>query len=773
MFLSRRLLTASRFLPRPQRIAAIIVFAILGAVGFLPLFGGPGYEQSVASGIVVPTAAAIATAIELSATDIAPLGCVVRGLVSGGVLALAAFGTALLHGLRAGICDFWGGAVLFALTAGFGALMGGAWGVVVAEACRRRRARQLACVLLGVSGPLLGVIVSVARFYGSPMIFAYDPFFGFFSGALYDTIVDVRTQLWTYRAGSLATLAGMALVASALRRGEDGALARRPFLSHPSVAARMLFGVGLLATSLSLAASGPALGHWQTAESIARALGGRATGPRCDVVYPDSLLADETSLLVRDCEQQLSADEEKLGTRLDGRLTMYVFRDANEKRLLMGAAETSIAKPWRREVYVQLSGFPHAILGHEIAHVVAGTFGQGPFRVAGGSGGLWPNPGLIEGVAVATSPDDDELTDAQWARAMLDLGTLPPIRRLFSVGFLGENAAKSYTIAGAFVAWVLDRWGAFAVRAWYGGGSIERLTGESWVILDEQFRQSLRALGMPPEASEYARAKFERPSVWARKCPHVVDALNRDADRCRDDHRFARATMLYDSALARDPHDWHARFELARIDLWYGDNARGRDALGKIVEEDRTPRTWRDRAEEALADDDLARGRTDRAGSVYRALAARSLEEDTARTLEVKAQSIGNPPARAAIVDLLIGEPGRPVDAWLGALSLGTWAEQTHEPLAAYLIGKNLALRGRYARAAMWLDRALLADPSTASVARELLRQRAICACALRDATAIEQVRGRLAGGGSPFASRAGNGRRDWVLALIARCQGS
>lgn len=42
-------------------------------------------------------------------------------------------------------------------------------------------------------------------------------------------------------------------------------------------------------------------------------------------------------------------------------------------------------------------------------------------HVAGKLGGVLPNPGLIEGLAVATSPDDDELTDEQWARAMMDL----------------------------------------------------------------------------------------------------------------------------------------------------------------------------------------------------------------------------------------------------------------------------------------------------------------------------------------------------------------
>jgi hypothetical protein len=757
-----------RSISRPQLIAASAVFVLLAAVGFLPLFGGPGYEQALASGLIVPAAAAIATAIELSASDFAPFAGVARGIGSGIALALIAFSTALLHGLRVGICDFSGGAVFYALTAGFGAIVGGTWGAVVAEVCRGRpRARRTWCVLLGLAGPIGGIVVSVARFWGSPMIFAYDPFFGFFSGTLYDTIVDVRTELWTYRAGSLATVVGVALIASVFTRTTARTLALR---ADWPAALRAFLGLAALSGSLAITANGPELGHWQTAASIARSLGGRASGPHCDVVFPDSLLAEQVTLLVRDCEEELSADEKRLGASLGGRLTDYVFRDGNEKRRLMGAAQTSIAKPWRREVYVQLSGYPHPILGHEIAHAVAGSFGSGPFRIAGGAGGLWPNPGLIEGVAVATSPDDEELTDAQWARAMLDLGILPPVRLLFSFGFLGENAAKSYTIAGAFVTWVLDRWGAPVVRAWYGGASIEELSGQGWGALDDQFRQSLRSLPMPADALAYARARFERPSVWVRKCPHVVDALNRDGDRCRDDHRLARAIESYDGVIARDPSDLHARFELARIDVWSGDHTRGRDELAKIGADGQTPKTWRDHAQELLADDDMARGLYERAAEAYRAIAAHTLDEDVARTLEVKAQAASDPAARRAIVDLLIGTPGRPVDSWLGALSLGTWAEQAHEPLADYLIGKNLALHAEYARAASWLDSALDAGASTPSVGRELLRQRAICACALGDSGPLERVKERVQAEASPFAKSAGGGRKQSVLALVARC---
>ena len=315
----------SRRFSRVRIAASGIVFVGLSAIGFLPLFGGPGYEHSLASGLIVPTAAAIAVAIESSSSEgVAPLRCVVQGISAGSWLAAVALSTALLHGLRVGMCDFWGGTVFFLLTAGFGAALGGIWGAVAAEACRALQWGRGRCVLLALAAPLAGIVVSLGRFYASPMIFAYDPFFGFFSGTLYDTIIDVRTELWTYRGGSLATVVGVALVASALGRSRRGTLAfvgaapivvesaraERPevAIAAPPRARRffpalkLVLGAAALITSALATGAGPALGHWQTASSIAAALGGKVRGSRCDVVYPYSLLAQQASLLLRDCE---------------------------------------------------------------------------------------------------------------------------------------------------------------------------------------------------------------------------------------------------------------------------------------------------------------------------------------------------------------------------------------------------------------------------------------------------------------------------------------
>jgi hypothetical protein len=742
------------------RVAAAVAFVVLGAIGFLPLFGGPGYEIALASGIVVPSAAAIAAALAASREQEAPIDSVRRGAVWGAALVAVAYVTSLLHGLRVGICDFWGGSLLFVLTAGVGSIMGGVWGAVVAPLARGGNRRALRCVLLGLAGPLAGIVVSLARFYGSPTVFAYDPFFGYFSGTLYDTVVDTRPELWTYRAGSLLTLAGVALIASG-------------WSPAAQVSGRWRRALGALALLASLVhcAFGPELGHWETATSIARELRGRSAGAHCDVIHPDTLASFQRDLLVRDCEEELAAVEARLGAHFEGRLTAFVFADADQKRRLMGAADVSIAKPWRREVYLQMASYPHPVMGHEIAHVIAGTFARGPFHVAGELGGLWPNPGLIEGTAVAASPDDDELTDAQWARAMLDAGFLPETRRLFSMAFLGQSAEKSYTVAGAFAGWVIGRWGAGTLRAWYGGASIEALTGQSFAALDESFRAWLRGLPLPEEAAAYARAKFERPSVWERTCPHVVDALDRAGDRCAEQHALDRASTLYSDALARDPHDWHAKVHRGRTDLRFGDAAaRGaaREDLARLASDERTPRTWRDRAIEALADDDVLAGRLAEAKAAYRDVAQRTLDEDAARTLEVKALAMDDDRAREAIVDLLIGQPGRAPDAWVGALSLGRWASRAPSPLADYLVGKNLGRHDEWPRAASALDAAVEGGLPSARIAREAIRQRAIAGCVMGDSDALGRVKQRVVAPDSPFA--ASEGRREWLLRLLARC---
>jgi tetratricopeptide (TPR) repeat protein/outer membrane lipoprotein SlyB len=765
--------------PRPYVIGAVVVTVLLFAVGFLPLFGGPGYEQALAAGLIVPSAAAIATALDAARRgSSSPLDSVGRGVLAGLAYAGVALVTALIHAARVGICELWGALLYFALTAGVGSVLGGAWGAVAGEvtgaltARGRIRRLRLVAVLLALAGPVSGVVVSVYRFYSSPMIFAFDPFVGYFSGTLYDTVIDAGTSLLTYRLGSLATLTAIALVASILER-DDG----RPFglvLDLRSAATRSRGALGLLAgaASVGLVLAGSKLGHFSTTESIAKDLGAEKHGERCDVVYPSTTREQEANLLLKDCEEQVRAVEQRLETKGPARIRAFFFRDENDKKRLMGAAHTYIAKPWREEVYLQLGSYPHPVLGHELAHVIAGSFGRGAFRIAGDVGGYLPNPGLIEGVAVAASPDDEDLTDAQWARAMMQIGILPSMQRVFGLGFLGEASAKSYTLAGAFVSWVAEKWGMATVRSWYGGGDIHALTGKSWSELDAAFHEHLNTVPLPGEAESFARARFARPGIFGRRCPHVVDATRHEADVCRDTQRFEEALRLYDEALAKDPLDYPSRQSRAQTMRRHGDREKGRAELEALATRQDVPRTWRDRADEALADADFIDGNLEAARKRYEALAARSLDEDAARTLEVKRLATEDLAAREAIQALLLGDEKRGPDTFVGGVALGRWPAATpsgRAPLASYLVGRNLVQRGFFEKGAAVLEDALAGSLPTPRIARETLRQRAVAACALDDKPALERVKAVIEGPDDPFKGASG-GRRAATLRMIARC---
>jgi tetratricopeptide (TPR) repeat protein len=755
-----------------KTIGFAVTLVVMLALGFLPLFAGPGYEQAFATGLLVPSIAAVVTALENSKARAEksarrPIDCILHGIEIGFILAGISLLTAILHGARVGFCDFSGGVLGFFLTAFPGVVLGGIWGACVGEVAVRFKRRRLACWLLGIAAPLASALIGLWRFWSSPMVFNFDPFVGYFSGSFYDTVIDPGAPLISYRFGTLATVTFALAAASLLDRDADQRLVRAT--SNATTRHRAVLAAVSIATSLLITAFGASLGHWSTSASITKDLGGRKTGTRCDVVYPDAMREDQALLLVKDCEEQIAADEKKLGTRGPEHITAFFFRDAGDKKRLMGAGDVYIAKPWRHEVYLNVDTYPHPVLGHEIAHVVAGSFGVGPFRISGMLDGFLPNPGLIEGVAVAASPEEAELTKMTWARAMLDLGILPPMKRVFSLNFLGDSGSKSYAAAGAFIEWLMETYGTDKLHDLYGGASIESVTGKSWDAIDADFRASLKNRPLPDEALTFAKARFDRPGLFSRICPHVVDGLLKEANSCRDGQLYVRAVTLYGEVLAKDPPNYQARFGRAVAEMRGTDHEQGRRDLEAIVDDDKAPRNWLDRASEAMADDDFALGNFAEAAARYRALAATTLDEDAGRTYEVKAVGALDPVARPAIRALLFDDPTHGTDPFLGAARVGAWGALTHDPLADYLIGKNAAKKGEYDDAFPYLERVLQAGAPSPRIGRELVHQMAIAACALGDGAKVEAARKALEDPASPF-DRATSGRYESIHRLVDRC---
>lgn len=757
-----------RFLRSLPAIVGLAIVAIaMGAIGMLPLFGGPGYESALAAGILVSFVTAIVTALEVSSAPTEPFDGFCRGIANGGAFACLAYLTTLVHGLRLGFCDFLGGSAHFALGPGIGALLAGAWGALAGELAsgrQRRVLRWVVAIFLAVVGPLTSTLLSVSRFYLSPMVFAYDPFIGYFSGSIYDTVIDF-SGLITYRAGSAASLFAAFVAALHLGHDDEGRLAYQA-IGRPGM---LVLGGLALAGSVGCIIEGDRLGHWQTPATIKATLGAVVSGERCDVVYPRALPLADVQRFARDCDAHVEAGERYFQIQGPPKITAYLFADAAQKGALMGAADTYIAKPWRLEVYVQAAGYPHPTLGHEIMHVLAGSFGQGPFKVAGSSGGLLPNPGLIEGVAVAAAPREGSLSPREWAKAMKDLHLLPDLRRLFAFGFFGENSDSAYTVSGAFVGYLHDRFGAEAIKAWYGGRTLPEVTSSSWAELEAAWHEDLDHVTLPEAARAQAKARFDRPAIFGRRCPHVVDACKQRAERLRATGDVEGAIAKLTQVLELDPGDGASRISIARAKIRGGKADEATAELEQIAADEKQKRHVRDRALEELGDLALAAGQIEAALQRYKQVMERTVDEDVLRTLDVKITTARDERARAAVVALLIGSRGRSPDKALAAELLATWAAATPtNGLPLYLLGRQLVNAGEFEEASSRLDRALAAQIEIGRVAVEAERLRMVVACALSDTATAERFYQRYAA--HPGVSDA---RREAAQALLTRCTAS
>lgn len=745
--------------PLAARVALGIGLGALVLLGFLPQFGGPGYEASLAAGVVLPGTAAAAAALMVGKRRLAPGAAVARGLYLGAALALLGFAITVLHGLRVGICDFAEGSALFMLGPAPGALLGGVTGayagLVMTLGLDRAPRRTAPLVALALSLPVASVIVSLLRFYTSPMVFAYDPYAGYFSGPLYDTVIGALVPLATYRLGTLATILALIALASLLVRRDDGSL---DFIGRSRRNVAFGGAVALLA-SATVTAFGPELGHYNTADTIRRALGRTLTAGRCEVIYSSSIPEADARRLGRECNAHLAQIERFFETTGPDRVLVYLFASDAEKGRLMGAARTYIAKPWRNEVYVQAAGYPHPVLGHELAHVVAGSFGSGPFHVSGPLGGWIPDPGRIEGVATAAAPDEnDALTLEEWAAAMRRLNLLPELKGLFRLSFLGQNAARAYTASGAFLRFLRAEHGASAVRRWYAGESLESATGSGFENLEKRWHAALDSFPLSDPILATARARFERPAFFARRCPRVIDRVLATAAGRLGIGDTSGARESYQEVLQLDPGDSSARLGLALCAARRSrvEEATTRyEALARAA--DAAP--WAKLAAlEGRADLLLRVGKTSEAKRTYDELASLLVDEDRLRTLDVKRLATAGI-LREAIVTLLIGEALGP--SWDAAAPLlGEHAALTPaEGLASYLIGRNLMARGRLEDAARHLDRAVSRELPEARVLPEALRLRVVIACALSDRRSARSALDRFFALPLPAARRQGMSR--------------
>jgi tetratricopeptide (TPR) repeat protein len=269
------------------------------------------------------------------------------------------------------------------------------------------------------------------------------------------------------------------------------------------------------------------LGFRSSDAAVRSVLGGRTETQHAEILFPREKLPEEVERLRRDVEFRLEQLAHFLGAPPPA-VRVMVFRSPEEKQRWVGAGATQFAKPWLGTVYLNDAPFPHPTLKHELAHVAAGAFGSGPFRV---TSRFWvPVMGVVEGVAVAADDPAGELGLHAWAAGMRRQGLMPDVRGLVGpAGFWSAAPARAYIAAGSFLRFLRDTHGTERLQRLLAHGDFAGVYGQSLATLVGEWERMLEALPLDESAVNRAFARFRQPSLFRRPCAREVAVLSEEA----------------------------------------------------------------------------------------------------------------------------------------------------------------------------------------------------------------------------------------------------
>jgi len=555
---------------------AILTYAVVGMVLWpIPLLNVLHVESSAVIAFVAFFVAGWAALVAFNRPTPLPVGHVLatQGAALGVPLLLLTVSL-----LWAPNCDYGRGLLFYGLFPGITVIF--AVAVAYALSGTGWRFQKTALVMVGLGVSALGPLYDLGW---HPQFYTYNHVFGGVLGPIYDEELAVRYGLFTFRGLTLLWAGAAFVIGGMLRR------------AAPSWAARSGLALLLALIGAAYLRAGP-LGFNTPASYLQQQLGGHHQTAHFDIYYaPESLQPHELETLAREHEYRYAWLEDRL--QMDGpdRVASYLYPDPDTKAQLTGARTTSVAPVWlpRPQSHVLLSRYG-ATFGHELVHVFSRQFG---LPVVNASWAV----GLVEGVAVALEPPDGRPTpQEQVSAALLSAGQSAPDQlaqqvatRLQPFGFWTGRGAVSYTTMGAFVHFLLDRYGPEPLRAVYARANFEAVYGRPLSALAQEWAASVHDMPLVArDAEALVTRRFAQPSLFEQSCPHYVPPYRRayragQTALARGD--TTRAAQQFARALQYAPHYAEGHRALAQLRLARGQAAAVIQQLDSLDASRHTP----------------------------------------------------------------------------------------------------------------------------------------------------------------------------------------
>lgn len=640
-------------------------FGLATTLCFVPLFDLLGYEFCFAIG-----ALSAATSVALGST----IGAASRGSRAPWLLAwsstalhlVPAWAVITLNTLRVQNCDYTEGLIFFAAYPLASSLYGATLGVALARLARSKTG----LIALAVLAVIVPAVLRVTELYRHPQIFVFDHQWGYFAGSLYDESVslDVRT-LWL-RAVTLIRI----LLALALVRWFEG---RRGGSVIALVAFSMLGAIGD-------AQIGRITGYRLNRGAIESELSVVVRRPGLEIHLPadtDPRTAEDIADFHRFWIDRLQHELAVEGPEI---VRSYVYRDRAQKAALMGGRNTMVAKPWLDEIHVHGLELPHAVIPHELVHVMAGELGSWPFDVTAHLGVLI-DMGIVEGLAEALTPPRGDYSLHQWVRALRVLGRAPDVRRLVAVtDFWRAPPRRAYTIMGSFIRYLLDTRGPEPIKALYADGDFEKALGSELDAVVSEWESFIDDHALSEQERRAAEERFRVRSIFQRACVHEIAQLRTEARSAPP----RRALSLYRRVADFIKEDPNARYDVAMAELAAGEETEFLQTARALLESDRLGAARATQLEEQLGALQWQEGKLEAAQASFERVQRYPTSAGSARLQWVRLWALRQPRELRRLMRRFLAGELSPVRA---VLELDRQrSQQPSDPTLPYLLARQL-----------------------------------------------------------------------------------
>jgi len=715
----------------------VLVFVGVLGLSFVPMAGTLGYFSSLLLAAPLSLLAAAAgvdgvQAIRSPARPTSKHGPLWR-LAGDGAVELAWLLGLTLAPLLLGMlwtvnCDPLGGVAYFFMGPVCSAVIGWMAGVGVAVVLGDRPRWQL---LLGACVPfLISTLTAVHRLYFEPVVFAYDPFWGWFSGPIYDEGVAISRRFLRFRAYNFMVAGAVWLL---LLAGTDAGLrlSARRMISDGPRRARTLVAAILITAGAVIGATATRWGFTATTESLSEILSATRETEHFVIRYaPSSITAREIDAVAAEHEFAWDRLERRLGQAPTRKVQSFIFATGKQRGALIGADNVEVSPPWRQQMYLSHRLWPHDVMHHELAHAFLGDFGD---RLLGLPIANWRfNGALVEGVPSALAPRAHDNLGLHEQAAILDrLDKRPPLASIMGAGFWGAAASRAYTASGSFVLWLAETRGWPAVAQLYGNaGDFEGTYATSLAELEDQWLASIRALPLREQDVEAQAQRYQQGSVFRRPCAHRSVELSHAAAKAKLHGRRDEALATQRDLCRLEPEVPSHALRLATLHASFEELEDAASVLDELAGRDDLTSTIEAVIAEQRGDTAMLAGQLDEAARYFDAAMALGLSEARRRSLQIKLIGAHDPKLAPLVADYF--DPFEREDNPRAAAALSQWtaariaALPGHQAIGNYLLGRQFLAIAAPAQALEVLTIALDPQPGEPPLPSPEIRRAAL-----------------------------------------------